>query len=481
MHRSMGIATAALLCAGAVQAQPITQAQRAPKPQPVAQRAPEWNHCATARGTPDERIRNCTALIDSARETPKRRALAYNNRGVALSQKGDRDGAIADYDQAIRLDPKLAGAYNGRGLAWSNKGDLDRAISDYDRAIRLAPGHARAYNNRGSAWSARGELVRAIGDYSQAIRLDPKYPIAFYNRGSARSARGDLARASGDFDQAVWLDPKYMEAYKSRGYTRFAAGQFDRAADDFRKAADLADNSYATIWSYLARARLGQDAAADLSAAAARLSSKDWPAPVIEFLLGRRSADDMRAAAGSAAEQCEAAFYLGEWQVLRHNAAEAIVALRSAADTCPKSFVEYASALAELKRLRAAATAPLQSVAPPLAVPAPPQPAPGPARPATPRPAAAPQAVPASSQHAATPPQTAPTTTQSIPTPQTPGVRSQGAAALQSADCAQAETHWKSAEEIRTIPVYEDHLARFGQCAFATLARARIEALRKAQ
>lgn len=475
MHRSMGIAAAALLCAGAVQAQPITQ-QRAPKPQPVAQRAPEWNYCATAGGTPDERIRNCTALIESARETPKGRARAYNNRGVALSQKGDRDGAIADYDQAIRLDPKLASAYNGRGLAWSNKGDLDRAISDYDRAIRLDPGLARAYSNRGSAWSTRGELVRAIGDYSQAIRLEPEYPIAYYNRGSARSARGDLARAMGDFDQAIRLDPKYMEAYKSRGYARFAAGLFDKAADDFGKAADLADNSYAMIWSYLARARLGQDAAADLSAAVARLNAKEWPVPVIEFLLGRRSADDLRTAAGSATEQCEAAFYLGEWQVLRHNAAEATAALRGAAETCPKSFVEYASALAELKRLSAAATAQPQPVAPPQAVPALPQPAPRPARPAAPRPAAAPQAAPA--QHAATP-ETAPTTTQAIPAPRAAG--SPASPQQRNADCTQAETHWKSAEEIRTIPVYEDHLARFGQCAFATLAKARIEALRKAQ
>jgi hypothetical protein len=89
--------------------------------------------------------------------------------------------------------------------------------------------------------------------------------------------------------------------------------------------------------------------------------------------------------------------------------------------------------------------------------------------------------VPAPSQHAATQPQTEPTTTQAIPRPQAPGGRSQGAAAPQRSDCAQAETHWKSAEEIRTIPVYEDHLARFGQCAFSTLAKARIEALRKSQ
>ncbi len=47
------------------------------------------------------------------------------------------------------------------------------------------------------------------------------------------------------------------------------------------------------------------------------------------------------------------------------------------------------------------------------------------------------------------------------------------------ADCARAETHWKSAEQIGTLEVYQDHLARFPNCEFATLAGARIEALKK--
>ena len=44
-------------------------------------------------------------------------------------------------------------------------------------------------------------------------------------------------------------------------------------------------------------------------------------------------------------------------------------------------------------------------------------------------------------------------------------------------DCAQAETHWKSAEAIGSREVYEDHLKRFPTCAFAVLARARIASL----
>jgi tetratricopeptide (TPR) repeat protein len=51
-------------------------------------------------------------------------------------------------------------------------------------------------------------------------------------------------------------------------------------------------------------------------------------------------------------------------------------------------------------------------------------------------------------------------------------------ASAPTANCARAETHWKSAEEIKTLAVYEDHLARFPNCDFAALAKARIEALK---
>jgi hypothetical protein len=45
--------------------------------------------------------------------------------------------------------------------------------------------------------------------------------------------------------------------------------------------------------------------------------------------------------------------------------------------------------------------------------------------------------------------------------------------------CALAGEHWRSTEVINTRAAYEDHLARFPNCPFAGLARARIETLNK--
>ncbi len=85
---------------------------------------------------PDVAILGCTAMIQSGQEPQENLAKAYNNRGNAYDAKGDYDRAIADYTEAIRLDPKYAHAYNNRGNAYGAKGDYDHAIADFDQVIR---------------------------------------------------------------------------------------------------------------------------------------------------------------------------------------------------------------------------------------------------------------------------------------------------------------------------------------------------------
>jgi len=285
------------------------------------------------------------------RYVPECNAIASYDRAVAFYKKDELDRAIGDYSEAIKLNPKFANAFVGRGSAWYAKEDYDRAIADYDEAIRIDSKNGLAWLDRGFAWEAKKDLDRAIADYDEAIRLYPNYTEAYDRRGHAWQRKGNLDRAIADYGEAMRFDPKHADATASRGRAYFYKGDFARSAADLSAATKLNDDAYSMIWHFLARSRSGADGTSELSSNAERVKSKVWPYAVIEFYLGRRSLASMHEAATKPEEKCEAAFYAGEWQLLRGNKPDARTALQTAADTCPKTFYEYNGAVAELKRI----------------------------------------------------------------------------------------------------------------------------------
>ena len=83
-------------------------------------------------------IRACTTIIDhGAAETPRNRAIAHYDRGFHYGNLGDKDRALAEYNEAIRTDPLYAPPYNSRGNIFRDRGDGASAFVDYNEAIRL--------------------------------------------------------------------------------------------------------------------------------------------------------------------------------------------------------------------------------------------------------------------------------------------------------------------------------------------------------
>ena len=159
-------------------------------------------------------------------------ASAYSKRGVLYSVTGDKDRAFADFNEAIRLDPEDANAFYNRGISY-DKGDYDRAIADFDEAIRLDANYDLAFKARGWAYQAKGQLDRAIADFNQAIKLNSKFAFFFACRGTAYAKKGDDGRAIVDFDEAIRLDPEDTEYYIERGKAYVRKREYDRAIADF--------------------------------------------------------------------------------------------------------------------------------------------------------------------------------------------------------------------------------------------------------
>jgi Tfp pilus assembly protein PilF/membrane protease YdiL (CAAX protease family) len=166
-------------------------------------------------------------------------ACAYANRGLVRVRQGLYAAALPDLDQAIRLDPKMAEAYLNRGVARHNLGRYDEAIADYDRAIALAPKEVLAYTNRGLAYLAKGDAARALEDLDEAVRREPGNAGPWFWRGQAHVQKGEYDRAVEDLTEAIRLNPRDAKAYYLRGVALQGAGEPARAEADFKKAKEI--------------------------------------------------------------------------------------------------------------------------------------------------------------------------------------------------------------------------------------------------
>jgi tetratricopeptide (TPR) repeat protein len=123
------------------------------------------------------------------------------------------DGAINDYDIASELDPQLAvnnhditEAYLNRGYIRSNRLDLDGALADFDRAIKFTPNDAEAYFKRGRAFLIEGNAKLAIADFDKSIELDDRNPLVYAERGLAHRTLGLNSEAQKDFARGLKLN-----------------------------------------------------------------------------------------------------------------------------------------------------------------------------------------------------------------------------------------------------------------------------------
>lgn len=208
-------------------------------------------------------------------------------RGSAKQEKGDFDGAIADYTKALQLDPDQVTVYINRGVAKMAKRDFDGTIADCTEAIRgltqlsqrysadpsapiqgsgftnqqaldgLAAFEVLAYFNRGMAEQAKEDWDGAIADYAKVyelrhsafrslrrdvlgiIKITPDLAFAYYARGVTKASKGDSDGAIADFTTAIQIKPDFAEAYYNRGSVRGNKGDKEGVKADHAKAFEL--------------------------------------------------------------------------------------------------------------------------------------------------------------------------------------------------------------------------------------------------
>ncbi len=143
-------------------------------------------------------------------------AERHASQGMALYKRGDWAGAIAEFQEAIRLYPYDAMTHSNLGLALQKKGDRDGAIAQYREAIRLKPPVKQNLlmirNNLAVALYLKGDWEGAAAEFHEIIQLKPEDATAHRNLARALLKQGDQNSAIAHLQEALQLQPTYSDA-----------------------------------------------------------------------------------------------------------------------------------------------------------------------------------------------------------------------------------------------------------------------------
>lgn len=361
---------------------------------------------AAKDATPDQRF---TALLDRGRVRVQNRefkagvadetaALAIKPdpealiaRALAHEGLGQKDEALADYSDAIKLDDKSAQAYFDRGVLYIDQGKADEAKADLDKAIELNPKAAPPYRHRATLELSAGDVDAAIADLGESLKRSPNvadhmlrselyhtkklndsaalseasaaYALEPGNlgirqiKGALEVATGDPAQGLKDLDAVVLARPTDPGVHRVKGEALLHLARYQEAAVELGHAIG-GKSVYPALELHIARLRDGEDDRVELTQNTQGLADGVWPGPIVAYFRGQITLDVLDQEAldgpeeGRAGRVCEAAYYGGEAALAKGDTDAAKVRLEKAARECPGAYGERTGALAELKRLQ---------------------------------------------------------------------------------------------------------------------------------
>jgi tetratricopeptide (TPR) repeat protein len=203
------------------------------------------------RYSPKDELSACDELLARNGNTKEEQADILAARGAAYHRLGNHEKALADYDQAIALDPRDSHSLYNRGLIYEELDDPGSALFAYAESLEIEPNNADAYLNKGTILLDRAKLDEAVVDFTRAHELEPSDPWALASRGITYAWKRDRARAERDFEAVERMAPYNPVLVRGRALLSMHAGEF-RAAVDQLTVALLLDRE--DMWSLNMRA-----------------------------------------------------------------------------------------------------------------------------------------------------------------------------------------------------------------------------------
>ena len=145
-------------------------------------------------------------------------ALAHLMKGVDLENAGQLDGAIAEHEEAVKQDPKMAQAHANLIALYARAGRADRAEAEYRATVAINPNLPQSHYDYGVLLVSQRRYREAEDAFRKALESSPNYAEAHSNLGAMLELRGKSDEAIQHYQAAVDNKPQFRMAHFQLGH-----------------------------------------------------------------------------------------------------------------------------------------------------------------------------------------------------------------------------------------------------------------------
>lgn len=241
---------AAIALALAISLSGSSSAQDFGEVDPALTEAFEAGKAAFENGNYDEAI----AKFEEAKKFDTDRTFSdvYFWSAEALREVEDYTNAIANYQEALRVQPEFAPAHNGIGICWREQGDYDVARNSFENAVKFDRRYAEAAANLGDIYvNTFGDPLQAMPHLDRAIELNPEDAESLRNRGLAHARLQEFEEGITDLTKSIELDASDYKTYELLSNVYQAEEELEESIDAMDRAIETyepEDNSEPDIF-----------------------------------------------------------------------------------------------------------------------------------------------------------------------------------------------------------------------------------------